>query len=101
VGERFSVSRQCALAVPKANLGCIKRSVTSRAWEVILPPYSALVRLHLEPCMQFWSLQHKKEMELLEWVQRRALEVIRGLEHLHYKDVLRELGLFSLEKAAK
>ena len=101
VGERFSVSRQCALAVPKANLGCIKRSVTSRAREVILPPYSALVRLHLEPCMQFWSLQHKKEMELLEWVQRRALEVIRGLEHLHYKDVLRELGLFSLEKAPR
>jgi len=28
-------------------------------------------------------------MELLEWVQRRALEVIRGLEHLPYGNRLK------------
>ncbi|GAB0176578.1 mitochondrial enolase superfamily member 1 [Grus japonensis] len=90
IDEKLNRSRQCALAARKANciLGCIKISVTSRSRDVILPLYSALMRSHLEYCVH----------GLVERVQRRAMKMIKGLEHLSYEDRLRELGLFSLEK---
>ncbi|GAB0183866.1 cAMP-dependent protein kinase inhibitor alpha [Grus japonensis] len=73
VDEKLNMTWQCVLAALKTNhiLGCIKRSVTGRSREVILPLYLAFVRPHLEYCFQLWGPQYKKDMDLLERVQRR------------------------------
>ena len=66
--EKLDMSQQCVLAAQKANrvLGCITRSMIRRSREGILPLYSALVRPHLQYCIQFWGPQHKKNTDLLE-----------------------------------
>ncbi|GAB0177828.1 hypothetical protein GRJ2_000248100 [Grus japonensis] len=68
VDDKLNMTHQCALAAQKANhvLGCIRSSVTSRSREVILPLCSALLRPHLEYCIQLWGPQYKTDMELLE-----------------------------------
>lgn len=93
-------SEQCALAAKKANavLGMIKRNISFKSKDNIVRLYKSLVRPRLEYCVQAWCPYVRKDVEMLEKVQRRATKMIEGYGNLKYEDRLMKTGLISLEK---
>ena len=89
----------CSNAAKKANqvLGLIKRTIAQKSKDIILPLYKSLIRPHLDYCVPVWRPHLKKDITLLENVQRRATKLIAGLEKLDYMERLKRLRLTTLE----
>ena len=78
----------------KRNIKCKNAAISA----IIMRFYKSLVRSRLEYCIQAWSLYHKKDIEVLERVQKRATKMVYGFGVLNYKDRLSLLELPSLEE---
>ena len=99
MNANMKVSEQCRIAASKGNqvLGMIRRNITYKEKSLIVPLYKAIVRPHLEYCIQAWSPYLRKDIDMLEKIQRRATKLIPELRDLRYEGRLKECGLTTLE----
>ena len=68
LGVTMKVSEQCRIAASKGNqiLGMIRRNITYEEKSLIIPLYKAIVRPHLEYCIQAWNPHLRKDVDMLE-----------------------------------
>ena len=103
LGVTFSadmkVSEQCRIAALKGNqvLGLIRRTIMYKEKQLILFLFKAIVRPHLEYCIQAWKPYRKKDIDKLERIQRRATKIIPELRDLSYESHLLQCGLTAPE----
>ena len=95
----MNVSEQCGIAASKGNkiLGLIRKTITFKEKQLIVPMYKAIVRPHLEYCIQAWMPYRKKDIDKLERIQRRATKMIPELRDFRYESRLLQCGLTTLE----
>ena len=84
----MKVSEQCRIAASNGNqiLGMIRRNRTYKEKGLIVPLYKAIVRPYLEYCIQAWRPYLRKDIDMLEKVQRRTTKLITGLRELSHEE---------------
>ena len=92
--------KHVAETVKKANkiLGMIKRTITCKNTQNIMSYYKTLVRPILDYSSGIWNPYHKKDIEKLEKVQRRATKIIREIRNLPYADRLKRCKLMTIQE---
>ena len=93
----MEVSEQCGIAASKGNqiLGLNRRNITYKEKQLIVPLFKAVVRPHLEYCIQ--ASYRKMDKDKLERIQRRATKMIPELRELSYESRLLQCGLATLK----
>ena len=88
-----------AEAAKKGNriLGMISRTFSCKSKVIVKQLYKSLVRPHLDSCVQVWRPHLKKDIEVLEKVQRRATRMVDGYRGMEYEERLKRIGLITLE----
>ena len=84
--------------VKKANMmvGLIRRSFSFLDGALFKILFTTHVRPHLEYCQSVWSPHLKKDITIIENVQRRGTKLINGFKNLTYSERLTRLELPTL-----
>lgn len=75
----------CLCSKKKTLLGCVRQMKGDDP-----SPLSSTGETHQESRDQYWTPQYKKDMGILERVQRKAAKMVHVLEHLTHKEKLSE-----------
>ena len=100
IHQSLKPSLQCIKAAEKANqvLGQLSRGVTYRDKQTFRRLYAVYVRPHMEYAVASWSPWLQSDKEVLEKVQRRAINMVSNFQAKNYEDKLREAGMTTLEQ---
>ena len=100
ISKDFKPALQCQAAASKARgvLFMICAAISCRQPNVFITLYKAIVRPHLEFCVQAWSPYYNKDITCLERVQRLATRMTAGQRGRTYEERLADLNLFSLTR---
>jgi ribonuclease P/MRP protein subunit RPP40 len=99
VQDNLKCAGQCAKVVKTANrvMGMIKRTFGNFSRNIIVKLYKSLIRPRLQYAIQAWRPHLKKDIDLIESVQRRVTRLVVGSKGKGYEDRLQMLGLKTLE----
>ncbi|KAF4794670.1 hypothetical protein TURU_099618 [Turdus rufiventris] len=100
VGSQFNMSQQCAQVAKEANgiltvSGIVFPAGIRRTFFLL---YSVLLRLHLKCSAEYCATQFRKDIEMLEQVQRTTMKLMKDLEDKSYEEQLKQMGSFIMEK---
>ena len=98
IDAKLKFSTHIEQIVNKANrvLGCLRHTFKHMTADVFLQLHKALIRPHLEYASCIWSPHLKKDMDAIEWIQRRATKLVPEIRSLSYNQRLKHLKLPTL-----
>jgi len=99
VSSNLKSSQQCikAAATARRVIAMVRRNFKRLDVNDFNLIYKAYIRPHLEYCIQAWSPYLAKDIDVLERVQKAAIDLVPQLRKYSYADRLKILGLTSLK----
>ena len=97
--DNFKSTLNCNKSSKAANnvVGMIRRNISSKDKVGMMILYKSLVRPLLDYCIQVWKPSTKKDMKIMEKIQKRFTKMISGLKDKSYSQRLNKLGITTLE----